>query len=129
MTAGQSKFIVDLGWRVLLKDVGLDVQDVLRHTSLPLDLFSRESPTLTTTEYFRLWEAIEHLQNDPILPLRLGQSISVEAFSPPIFACFCSANLNAALARLAQYKPLCGPLRLNVTPDDRHTVVALAGLP
>jgi AraC-like DNA-binding protein len=129
MMAGQDKFIIDLGWRVLLKDVGLDVQDVLRHASLPLDLFSRDQPTLTAGEYFRLWEAMQHLQNDPVFPLRLGQSISVEAFSPPIFACFCSANLNAALARLAQYKPLCGPLRLDVRLDAQCTVVALTGLP
>jgi AraC-like DNA-binding protein len=129
MTAAQDKFIVDLGWRVLLKDVGLDVQDVLRHASLPLDLFSRDAPTLTTEEYFRLWEAMERLANDPLFPLRLGQSISVEAFSPPIFACFCSSNLNAALARLAQYKPLCGPLRLEVRPDETQTAAALAGLP
>jgi AraC-like DNA-binding protein len=129
MTAVQNKFIVDLGWRVLLKDVGLNDQDVLRRASLPLDLFGRESPTLTTSEYLRLWEAMAHLQNDPAFPLRLGQAISVEAFNPPIFACFCSANLNAALARLAQYKPLCGPLRLDVQPDVRQTVVALAGLP
>lgn len=129
MTAGQSKFVVDLGWRVLLKDVDLDVQDVLRHASLPLDLFSRDSPTLTADEYFRVWEAMTRLQNDPLFPLRLGQSISVEAFSPPIFACFCSSNLNTALARLAQYKPLIGPLRLDVKPDSLQTVVALAGLP
>ena len=129
MMAGQDKFIVDLGWRVLLKDAGLDVQDLLRHASLPLDLFSRDSPTLTTDEYFRLWEAMEHLANDPLFPLRLPQAISVEAFSPPMFACFCSSNLNAALARLAQCKPLCAPLRLDVKPDQLQTVVALAGLP
>jgi AraC-like DNA-binding protein len=129
MTVPQRNFVVDLGWQVLLKDLGISAQDVLRIARLPLDLFSRENPTLTTDEYFRLWVAMSDVFDDPTFPLKLGQSVSVEAFSPPIFACFCSADLNTALARLAQYKPLIGPMRFDVTKDDRQTSVALAGLP
>ncbi|MEO0828793.1 MAG: AraC family transcriptional regulator ligand-binding domain-containing protein [Cyanobacteria bacterium J06635_1] len=129
MSYGSQKFILDLGWQVLLKDLGLSAQDLLRHARLPLDLLNRASPTLTTEEYFRLWEGLAHLLDDPVFPLRLGQSISVEAFSPPIFACFCSVDLNVALARLSQYKPLIGPLRLDVTQEDRQTAVSLGGLP
>ena len=122
-------FIVDLGWQVLLKDLGLSTQDLLRYAHLPLDLFNRSSPTLTTEEYFRLWRGFEHLLSDPVFPLRLGQAISVESFSPPIFACFCSPNLNVALARLAQYKPLIGPLRLDVKQTEKQTAIALGPLP
>ena len=128
MTAASGRFVVDLGWQVLLKDLGLSAQDLLRQARLPLDLFSRKAPTLTTEEYFRLWDGLAHLLDAPAFPLRLGQSVSVEAFSPPIFACFCSADLNAALTRLAQYKPLIGPLTLTVERGERATVVALGGL-
>ncbi|MEK6216407.1 MAG: AraC family transcriptional regulator, partial [Boseongicola sp.] len=44
--------------------------------------------------------------------LVFGQSISPAAFSPPLFAAFCSPDLSVAAARLAQYKPLIGPLIL-----------------
>lgn len=129
VTAGSSKFILDLGWQVLLKDLGLSAQDLLRSARLPLDLLNRRAPALTAEEYFRLWDGMTKLLDDPAFPLRLGQAISVEAFSPPIFACLCSADLNVALARLAKYKPLIGPLRLDLAQSDAQTEVRLGGLP
>jgi len=128
MTTTQRKFTVDPGWQILFKDLGLQTQDVLRHARLPLDLFARDAASLSSEEYFRIWEAVDHLLDDPAFPLRLAQLITVEAFSPPIFACLCSANLNAALARLAQYKPLIGPMTLKVDADDNETIVVLGGL-
>ena len=128
MHATARRFIVDFGWQVLLKDLGLNAQDLLRHARLPLDLFARDAPSLTAEEYFRLWASMEHFFDDPAFPLRLGQSISVEAFSPPIFACFCSDNLQAALHRLAQYKPLIGPMTLTVEADRAGTSVVFGGL-
>jgi AraC-like DNA-binding protein len=129
MKVVNQKFTIDLGWQVLLKDLNLSGQDLLRYARLPLDLFSQRSPTLTTEEYFRLWQGLEYLFNDPVFPLRLGQSVSVESFSPPIFACFCSSNLNAAFTRLAQYKPLIGPLTLKVTQSNQQTAIAFDCLP
>lgn len=129
MTAASGKFILDFGWQVLLKDLGLSAQDLLRQARLPLDLLNRKAPALTTEEYFRLWEGMTKLFDDPAFPLRLGQAFSVEAFSPPIFACFCSADLNVALTRLSQYKPLIGPLTLEVVQTDHRTAVTLGGLP
>lgn len=128
MHAAERKFIVDFGWQVLLKDLGLDDQDLLRHAHLPLDLFVRDTPSLTAAEYFRLWRSLEHFLGDPAFPLRLGQSITVEAFNPPIFACLCSENLAAALKRLAQYKPLIGPMTLEVRSGPSGTSVTVGGL-
>jgi len=72
MTATPRKFVVDLGWQVLLRDLGLVPQDLLRHARLPLDLFSRPTPALATEDYFRLWESLGQLLHDPVFPLRLG---------------------------------------------------------
>lgn len=128
MTARTDRFVVDLGWRVLLRDLGVSPQDLLRHARLPLDLFSHEKPTLTTEEYFRLWDSLGELMDDPAFPLRIASAFTVEAFSPPIFACLCSADLNTALTRLAQYKPLVGPMTLEVEIAERASTVALGGL-
>jgi hypothetical protein len=92
-----TKFAVDPGWRILLKDLGVSEDEVLRRAQLPLDLFSRKNAILSVEEYFRIWKAIEASLNDPAFPLRLGQMISTEAFSPPIFAALCSPNLNVAM--------------------------------
>ncbi len=123
------KFAIDLGWAALLKDLNLAEQDLLHYARLPLDLFSQRSPTLTTEEYFRLWQGLEYLFADPAFPLRLGQAVSVETFSPPIFACFCSSNLNIAFSRLAQYKLLIGPLTLKLSQSNQQTTIAFDCLP
>lgn len=125
-----SKFAVDSGWQVFLKDLGFTPQDLLRLAGLPLDLFSQSTPTLTPAEYFRFWRGLEKLlSNDPAFPLQIAQAISTEAFNPPLFACICSENLNLALTRLAEYKPLIGPLRLNVKQTEYQTTIAVEELP
>ncbi|MGH3340491.1 MAG: helix-turn-helix domain-containing protein, partial [Propionibacteriaceae bacterium] len=56
------------------------------------------------------------------LAVEIGKAISVEMFSPPIFAALCSPNLAMAAQRLAAHKPLIGPLRLDLDTDDGLTI-------
>ena len=121
-------FAIHPGWRVLLTDLGLNTDNVLRRAELPGDLFGRENASLSTSEYFRLWRGIEAEADDPTLPLKIGGAISVEAFDPPIFAALCSANLNAALERIARYKRLICPMALHLDVQPQTTTVALEWL-
>lgn len=124
------RYSLDIGWQAMTKDMDISVQDVLRHARLPLDLLSQKTPTITADEYFRLWEGLAYvLKDEPAFPLRLAQTIMPEFFSPSIFACMCSANLNMALTRMAKYKPLVGPLHIQVEQSEYHTQVAFEGLP
>ncbi len=120
-----TKFVVDAGWQLILKDVGVNPADVLQRAQLPGDLFTRKNAALSTSEYFRLWEGMAATFNDPSFPLRVGQSISVESFNPPIFAALCSPNLNVAMERLSQFKKLIGPLTLAVTKTVESTTLTL----
>lgn len=124
------KYPLDNAWRALFTDLGVSAQDVLRHARLPLDLLSHKTPMLTASEYFSLWHGLAHaLRENPAFPLQMAQAISVAAFSPPLFASLCSDDLNMALARIAHYKPLVGPLRLDVVQTEQYTQVAFSGLP
>ncbi|MEM9294018.1 MAG: AraC family transcriptional regulator ligand-binding domain-containing protein [Acidobacteriota bacterium] len=118
-------FTVPPGWRVLLKDLGISEANVLRRAELPGDLFSRDQVLLKTPEFFRLWKGIEEEAADPELPLRIGESISVETFDAPIFAALCSPNFNVAVQRLSQYKRLIGPMALDVEVGPTTTAVEL----
>lgn len=125
-----TKYIIDAGWRVLTRDIQLPIQDVLRHANLPLDLLTHKTPTITGDEFMRFWQAIGEIMHDqPDFSLRIGEAIRAETFSPPMFACFCSDNLNVATNRIAYYKPLVGPLRLDITQTRERTTVAFSGLP
>ena len=121
-------YTVNPGWRILLNDLGIHPIEVLRRAGLPEDLFSRENAVLNTAEYFRFWYALEESADDPLLPLRIGSAISVEAFDPPVFAALCSPDLNTALQRIALYKRLVLPMVLHVGIGGRVTILEIEWL-
>ncbi|SKT31366.1 DNA-binding domain-containing protein [Mycobacteroides abscessus subsp. bolletii] len=120
------RFDVDPSMKVLLHDLGVVPGHVLRRAALPGDLFARQPPELSVSEYYRFWEAIEtEAQNNDVdrdLAVAICDAISVEHFSPPIFAALCSPDLNTAAQRLALYKPLIGPIRLDIDTADDVTI-------
>lgn len=113
--AHKSHFSLDVGWQLLLKDLGLQSRHVLRRALLPEDTLSRENHGLTTDEYFRFWWALEQEANDVLFPLRLIETVSSEVFSPSLFAALCSPDLMRAVQRLAKYKALIAPMSLEIT--------------
>ena len=127
MTQANS-YAVHPGWRILLTDVGISPTNVLRRAGLPDDLFHREGARLSTEEYFRLWKGLDEEASDPTLPIRIGQTISVEAFDPPIFAAMCSPDLNGALRRISDFKKLIAPMALHVDVGIDVTVLELEWL-
>lgn len=113
------RFDLDPTLKVLLRDLGVGPAHVLRRAGLPGDLFARRPAELPVADYYRFWDAItveSPCDSDPGLAVTIGEAISVEHFSPPIFAALCSPDLRTAVERLAQYKPLIGPVRLDI--DD-----------
>lgn len=107
-------FTIDLGWSALLSSLGIRPADLLRQARLPEDLFSRPRPVLEPEDFFCLWSALSEALDSETPGLTVGQAVSVEVFSPPLFAAFCSPDLTTAVKRLAEYKPLIGPVRLEV---------------
>ncbi|RQO35879.1 AraC family transcriptional regulator [Herminiimonas sp. KBW02] len=118
-------FSVQPGWRILLTDMGLNPDHLLRLAGLPADLFARKEATVSTDQYFSLWQAIEETAGAASLPLLVGQAISVEAFDPPIFASLCSPNLNIAMQRLSAFKKLIGPMSLTVDVGATMTAISV----
>ncbi len=51
--------------------------------------------------------------------------MSADWFDPELFAALCSADMNSALARLAQYKRLLAPMALDVERSSRRTTVSV----
>ncbi len=107
-------YAIEPGWRVLLSDMGLNGARVLRRAGLPEDLLSRQEGRLKSEDYYRLWESMEAEMDDPLFPVRMGESLRAEAFSPPIFAALCSPDYRVAAERIRHYKPLIGPLSLDL---------------
>jgi AraC-like DNA-binding protein len=112
------RFTLDPGIRALLDDLHIPAGRVLRRAQLPAGLFCGGPVALTPAEYFRFWEALDDEAEDPGLAVAIGQAISVEMFSPPLFAALCSPSLAVAAQRIATYKPLIGPMGVGITQDN-----------
>lgn len=114
-------YAVSPGWRVLLRDLGVAPGPLLRVAGLPEDLLSRDAPRVTPAQYYALWEALA--AGNPAAPLLVARALSVEAFDPALVAAVCSPDLNAAASRIAAFKPLLGPMRLDVVREEMTTTL------
>ena len=120
-----AKFTIDIAWTGLMETIGVSAEDLLRHAELPLGLFSQTSPELDIDSYFRLWHSLEVLIGDPLFPLTLGKALTPDAFSPPLFAAYCSPNLKIALERLSAYKPIICPMTMELDQVDEGLALTL----
>ncbi|AVF38166.1 AraC family transcriptional regulator (plasmid) [Rahnella sikkimica] len=129
---GTAGYALDSTWRTLLKDLDISPANVLRRAGLPDDLLHQPSVRLASADYYRLWYGIEaELDDSPLplpLPLRLCYAIRSESFSPALFASLCSPNLLVAAQRIARYKTLIGPMRLEVTQADGRVSIEFSWL-
>lgn len=85
-------FLIDKNYGTYLSGMGFSMDEVLKKAMLPEDLFARQTPSLTAEEYFRFMGAIDALSPDEQTLIRLAASGGIEAFSPLIFAAYCSRN-------------------------------------
>ena len=118
-------FLIDKNYGAYLSAMGFSVEEILKKAMLPEDFFARQEPNMTTAEYFRFMKAVDALSPDEQTHIRLASSDGIEAFSPPIFAAYCSKNGLACLKRLAQYKPLVGALLYNVEESENEVSVEI----
>lgn len=123
--ASKQSFTLDPGTRALLHDLGISVARVLRRAQLPAGVFAHGQVTLTIQEYYRFWEAVDGEAADPDLAARIGRALSAEAFNPPIFAALCSADLRTAAERIAAFKPLIGPVDLDVASGPNGLTITV----
>lgn len=120
------KYLLETEWGPGFRDLGVSEQDMLRRAELPLDLFHQKSPALTAQEVYRLCHAIDDMNaDDPTYMLRHMQAITLDSFSPPVFACLCSQDLTTAARRLTKYKPIIGPFELQLHELTDNTAIEI----
>ena len=105
------RYLLEKTWLIVLKDLGISEQDVLRHARLPLDLFSRKSPTISADDYFRLWHGLAHVMRDPTY-------ISANAWAGDYCRIVQPANICLFLQRKSQCR---GQKTCTLQTSDRST--------
>jgi len=108
-------YALDGTWRLILKDLGISTANVMRRAGFPEDFLNSSSVArLKASDFYRFWDCVCDELNEPLFPLLLCNAIRGDSFSPALFAALCSPNLLVAIKRIAQYKRLVAPMRLNV---------------
>ena len=108
-------------WRVVLRDVGLDADAVLRRAGQPRSLFDGDGSWITVDDFYDLFDATEAEAGGPDVAIRAGAVVSAELFDPAYFAAICSPDLATALTRLGEHMQLVGPFLLDVAADTAQT--------
>jgi len=121
----RTDFALDREWLLVLKELSVEPDDLLRRAQLPADLFSREGVRLNSEEYFRLWRCLDDQTEDAQLPLQIADVLSVDMFHPVLFAAFCSSNLRTAVNRVAEYKKLVAPIKIDMADTPEGFYVGL----
>lgn len=119
-------YALDVSWPTVLKDLNVRPADVLRRAGLPDDLFTLPNTRLPAEDYHRLWNALDAEVDDPAFAIQLCDGIRSEAFSPVLFAALCSPNLAVAAQRMSQFKPLVGPMVMQVCETPGKVEIELA---
>ena len=103
-----------------LTEFGVSIPEVLRRAGLPRDLFDQTRILVTTSELFALWRAIEAVNTDPLIGLKLGTETRIERFHPTGIAALSTQNLVAAAEQMARYKKLTAPEEMLVQLDEEE---------
>lgn len=96
----------------MLDLAGLDMTPVDAKTAL-----------VTADEYFRVWEAAEHLSTQPSAGYAVGIALANSQSAPAFQALTCAPNFLTGQQRLSKYKTLVGPIKSRaLVRDDTLTV-------
>lgn len=113
-----SSYAINPGWHPLLVDMGASPSRILRRAGLPEDLFSHAPCRVRAQDYYALWTSLGQEELSEPMPVCFARTLTAEVFDPPIFAALCSDNIQDAAERIADFKPLIGPMTLEV--ETRH---------
>lgn len=121
------RFPLDNNYAKLLQSYGISVDELLKRAQLPLDLFTKKSPSVTAEEYYRFMKAIEEIVPDKKMSILLATAENIETITPPLFAGYCSKNTRECIQRISQYKALVGVVIFNVLEDEKGIMVEIKG--
>ena len=113
-----SRFRVSASIPRKLEDLGLAPAQVLGRAGLPLALLNQEKVLVSTEELFAFYRAIAELSPDPTVGLKIGIEDRIARYDPITIAALCTRSFRDALARMARYKQLTCPEKLDVIEHD-----------
>jgi len=106
-----------------LEDLGLSPLAILGQAGLPIGLLNQEKILVTTEELFCLYRGIAEVSRDPAIGLKLGTEDRIERYDPITIAALCTRSFRDALQRMARYKQLTCPEKIDLLERGNECAV------
>lgn len=107
-----------------LHQLGISPHDIVRKARLPLTIITE--PTVTTAQYFAIWQAYSDLIDDIAKGIiKLTTVFETAHYPPPVLATYHARDFRDALKRMARYKQLCPPESLRITEEGNYCTIEL----
>jgi AraC-like DNA-binding protein len=103
-----------------LEDLGISPAILLRQAGLPLGLFQQEKPMVSTEELFAFYRALAEVSPDPAIGLKLATEDRLERYDPIAIAALCTRTLRDAVQRMARYKQLTCPEKIEISERGKE---------
>lgn len=108
-----------------MKSIGINLNDTLQKAGVNQILW-KENVELNTSEYWRLMNELDNELPDKYI-IELSKIDKMNTFMPAFFASLTAKNGIEAIKRLAKYKSLVGPVKLDITNDGIETKIQISG--
>ena len=106
-----------------LEELSLSPELILREAGLPIGLFKQDKVLVSTDEFFAFYRAIERVSPDPAIGLRLAKEDRIERYDPIAIAALCTRTFRDAVERIARYKQLTCPEKIDIVEHDSECAV------
>ena len=124
MTIQRERYPFADSMRLVCTVLKISPERVLRRAGLPDDALVSDTRGVMASEWFSLMNATVVEYGKPDWAMRLGHTFAHGPFVAPIFAFSCSQTVELGLQRLALFKPLMGPIALDVQRREDAVVVS-----
>jgi AraC-like DNA-binding protein len=104
--------------------MGVQPAALLRQARLPATLHLGQAH-VSTAQYFALLNGLEELTGDPTLGLRMVREVDTAIHPPSSLAAFYARDYRDGLARLARFKRLCMPERLQIIEQGSDCLITM----
>lgn len=106
-----------------LEELNVAPRSVLAHAGLPATLLQQAKVQVTTDEMFAFYRAASEVSGDPAIGLKIGTEDRAERYDPIAIAALCTRSLRDALQRMARYKQLTCPEKIELIEKKNECAV------
>ncbi|MEM1302093.1 MAG: helix-turn-helix domain-containing protein [Pseudomonadota bacterium] len=111
--------------RALCAMIDVEVETLIRLAGLPPSFLVDEGRGFSAQQTFAVWNAAVDHAGPARMSVELGRRMTNGPFTPQIFAFACSPDVTTGLERLAIFKPIVGPYRLDLRRTDEALVLSV----